>query len=59
MENAYLNKMFSLQGRTAVIAGGTGGIGSAIVMALLGAGVSSIISLELPNDPLSSALLKR
>lgn len=59
MENEYLASLFSLRDKTVVITGGTGGIGSAIVEAVLQAGVSSIASLELPGDSLSSALREK
>lgn len=55
MASDYLNSIFSLQGKTAIITGGTGGIGSSLAMALAKAG-ASIISIELPNDPNSTNL---
>lgn len=55
MASQYLNQGFSLTGKTAIVTGGTGGLGSAMVGALVQAG-ASIVSIELPNDPLSAAL---
>lgn len=46
---------FTLTGKTVVITGATGGIGVEISAALADAG-ADIISLELPNDPLSGNL---
>lgn len=47
--------MFSLASKTVVITGATGGIGVEISAALADAG-ADIVSLELPNDPLSGNL---
>jgi 2-deoxy-D-gluconate 3-dehydrogenase len=47
--------MFKLTGKTAVITGGTGGLGIDMAQALAEAG-ADIVSLELPNDPLSQNL---
>lgn len=55
MAPSYLDSMFGLQGRTAIVTGGTGGLGSSMTLALAKAG-ASIISIELPNDPLSKNL---
>ncbi|EXJ67254.1 uncharacterized protein A1O5_09901 [Cladophialophora psammophila CBS 110553] len=52
----YLTSMFSLEGQIAIMTGATGGLGSALAGALAQAGVSNIISIEAPNDPLSSNL---
>jgi hypothetical protein len=43
-------KLFSLQGKTAIVTGSTGGLGTAMTMALA-AGGADIVSIELPNDP--------
>ena len=56
MAAEYLNQLFGLTSQTAIVTGGTGGLGSALVLALVRAGCSSIISIELPSDPLSSEL---
>ena len=42
-------KLFSLSGKTAIVTGGTGGLGTAMTTALASAG-ADIISIELPND---------
>lgn len=41
--------MFSLQGRTAIVTGATGGLGSAMTMALASAG-ADIVTIDLPAD---------
>jgi len=46
-------KLFSLAGKTAIVTGGTGGLGAAMTMALASAG-AQIVSIELPSDPGSS-----
>jgi 2-deoxy-D-gluconate 3-dehydrogenase len=56
MAAQYLSNIFSLEGKSAIVTGGTGGLGSALATALAQAGVSTIVSIELPNDPLSSDL---
>lgn len=48
-------KMFSLAGKTAIVTGSTGGLGTGMTTALASAG-ADIISIELPNDPGSSVL---
>ena len=45
-----VSKLFSLEGKTAIITGGTGGLGTAMTTALASAG-ADIVSIELPNDP--------
>ena len=55
MSPSYLESIFSLQGKTAILTGATGGLGSSLALALAKAG-ASIISIELPNDPNSKAL---
>ncbi|OAA59742.1 NAD(P)-binding domain protein [Niveomyces insectorum RCEF 264] len=51
----YLKQMFSLEGKTAVITGATGGLGRSLALALAKAG-ASIVSIEIPNDPNSASL---
>ncbi|KAK3697072.1 hypothetical protein LTR37_017670 [Vermiconidia calcicola] len=48
-----VSKLFSLAGKTAIVTGGTGGLGTAMTTALASGG-ADIISIELPNDPSSS-----
>lgn len=48
-------KLFSLEGKTAIVTGGTGGLGTAMTMALA-AGGADIVSIELPNDPGSQTM---
>lgn len=55
---SYLEKMFGLQGKSVIITGATGGLGSAMATALAGAGADEIISIELPDDRLSANLIK-
>ncbi|KAI5363263.1 Putative short-chain dehydrogenase/reductase SDR, NAD(P)-binding domain superfamily [Septoria linicola] len=42
-------ELFSLAGKTAIVTGGSGGLGTAMTMALASGG-ADIISIELPND---------
>ncbi|OAL23204.1 hypothetical protein AYO20_11016 [Fonsecaea nubica] len=56
MASQYLGNMFSLEGKTAIMTGATGGLGSAQATALAQAGVSTIVSIEAPNDPQSADL---
>ncbi|CAK7204030.1 hypothetical protein SEUCBS139899_006781 [Sporothrix eucalyptigena] len=51
----YLHSMFSLEGKTAIITGATGGLGKSIALAFTKAG-AAIVSIELPDDPNSSSL---
>lgn len=44
-----VSKLFGLDGKTAIVTGGTGGLGTAMTTALASAG-ADIISIELPND---------
>src|SRR4051812_46245823 len=55
MDTQFLRSLFGLQGKTAIITGATGGLGSAIALGLAKAG-ANIVSIEMPNDPLSAAL---
>lgn len=45
-----VSKLFSLAGKTAIVTGGTGGLGTAMTTALASAG-ADIVSVELQNDP--------
>lgn len=45
-----VSKLFSLEGKTAIVTGGTGGLGTAMTTALASGG-ADIISIELPSDP--------
>ena len=56
MSSEYLASVFSLSGKAAILTGATGGLGSALATALSKAGVSTVISIEAPNDPLSGDL---
>ncbi|KAI9726376.1 MAG: hypothetical protein M1828_001650 [Chrysothrix sp. TS-e1954] len=47
--------LFSLTGKTAIVTGGTGGLGLAMTLALAEAG-ANIVSIQLPSDPLASSL---
>ncbi|OJI98065.1 hypothetical protein ASPVEDRAFT_124583 [Aspergillus versicolor CBS 583.65] len=49
--------MFSLKGKTAIMTGATGGLGSSMALALAKAG-ASIVSIELPDDPNAGNLAK-
>lgn len=53
----YLEDMFSLKGKTAIMTGATGGLGSSMALALAKAG-ASIVSIELPDDPNAGNLAK-
>ncbi len=55
MTSQFLTGLFSLEGKTAIVTGGTGGLGKAMTLALAQAG-ASIISIQLPKDPNSTAL---
>lgn len=44
-----VSKLFSLAGKTAIVTGGTGGLGTAMTTALASAG-ADIVSIELPGD---------
>lgn len=51
----FLTSLFSLAGKTAIVTGGTGGLGLEMTLALAEAG-ADIVSIELPNDPRSGLL---
>jgi 2-deoxy-D-gluconate 3-dehydrogenase len=55
MDNQYLQETFSLNEKTAIITGGTGGIGCSLATALAKAG-ASIVSIEIDDDPNSESL---
>ncbi|KAK5711345.1 hypothetical protein LTR17_018472 [Elasticomyces elasticus] len=46
---ADVGNLFSLKGKTAIVTGGTGGLGTAMTMALASGG-ADIVSIELPDD---------
>jgi 2-deoxy-D-gluconate 3-dehydrogenase len=50
-----LADLFSLRGKTAIVTGGTGGIGLELSSTLAEAG-AKIVSIQLPNDRASGAL---
>lgn len=50
-------KLFSLEGKTAVVTGGSGGLGVAMTSALAEAG-ANIVSIQIPNDPNGENLRK-
>lgn len=56
MAAEYLTSLFGLQGRTVIMTGATGGLGSALALALVQAGCSRLVSIELPGDPQSAPL---
>ena len=53
--NVPVLELFSLTGKTAIVTGGTGGLGLSMTLALAGAG-ADIVSIEIPNDPNSHKL---
>jgi 2-deoxy-D-gluconate 3-dehydrogenase len=55
MASNYIQEIFSLNGKTAILTGATGGLGSAMAVSLAKAG-AFIVSIELPNDPNSATL---
>lgn len=57
MGSQFLTSLFSLEGKTAIITGGTGGLGKAMTIGLAKAG-ARIVSIELPDDPNSAQLGK-
>lgn len=50
-----VSKLFSLAGKTAIVTGGTGGLGAAMTVALASGG-ADIVSIELPDDPSSKTI---
>lgn len=56
MATDYLQQTFSLDGKTAVVTGATGGLGRSLAVALAKAGASTIVSIEIPNDQNSPGL---
>ena len=46
---SYLDSVFSLSGKVAVVTGATGGIGQAITLSLAEAGASKVYALDLEN----------
>jgi 2-dehydro-3-deoxy-D-gluconate 5-dehydrogenase len=55
MASQFVANLFSLEGKTAIITGGTGGLGKEMTVALAKAG-AVIVSIEAPGDPNSAAL---
>lgn len=55
MDAQFLKSLFSLEGKTAIMTGATGGLGSTMALALAKAG-ANIVSIEMANDPNSNAL---
>lgn len=51
-----LPELFSLSSKTAIVTGGTGGLGLAMSIALAEAG-ADIVSIQLPRDPNAEALI--
>ena len=52
-----VQELFSLQGKTAIVTGGTGGLGLAMSIALAEGG-ADIVSIQIPNDPRAELLQK-
>ena len=50
-----VQELFSLEGKTAIVTGGTGGLGLAMCIALAEAG-ADIVSIQIPNDPRANLL---
>ena len=50
-----VQQLFSLEGKTAIVTGGTGGLGLAMSIALAEAG-ADIVSIQIANDPRSQLL---
>jgi hypothetical protein len=57
MSAEFLSSVFSLDGKCAIVTGGTGGLGLEMSTTLAKAG-ADIISIQLPNDPLADGLAK-
>lgn len=55
MTSPSLPSLFSLASKTAIVTGGTGGLGLAMSIALAEAG-ADIVAIQLPNDPLAQNL---
>lgn len=56
MSAEFLSGVFSLDGKCAIITGGTGGLGLEMTTTLAKAG-ADIVSIQLPNDPLAEGLV--
>ncbi len=52
----YLSQMFSLEGKSVIATGATGGLGKSMVLAMVQARAKDIVSIELPGDKGSAAL---
>ncbi|KAJ5152525.1 gluconate 5-dehydrogenase [Penicillium capsulatum] len=57
MNNLPTNQLFSLEGKTVICTGATGGIGQSLCKSLAEAG-ADIISIQIPNDPNAGSLSK-
>lgn len=57
MNNLPTNQLFSLEGKTVICTGATGGIGQSLCKSLAEAG-ADIISIQIPNDPNTGSLSK-
>lgn len=55
MTSQYLTQLFTLSGKTAIVTGGTGGLGLDMTVALAEAG-ADIVSIQLANDPRADLL---
>jgi 2-deoxy-D-gluconate 3-dehydrogenase len=53
---SFLASLFSLAGKTAIVTGATGGIGLDLATALAEAGCTTIVSIQLPDDPNTATL---
>ena len=52
-----ITELFSLSGKTAIVTGGTGGLGLSMAIALAEAG-ADIVSIQIANDPRAAMLVE-